>query len=158
MSCGIGRSRGWDPALLGKSICRGYSPKKQKKKKQSSGHIPCEIASSCLKSFVVRLLSLLKTTVLVLSTERRHHRKGPQLGFIFWSPGHIGMFPGQGSDPSHSCGNTGSLTYCAKAGSSLCTSAPKMPMPLRHSGNTPSSGFITKGVGGGIGRLYAAAK
>ena len=49
----------------------------------------------------------------------------------------------EGSDQSHSlnlshrCSNTRSLTHCARPGSNLHPSAPKMPpIPLHHSGNS----------------------
>ena len=66
-------------------------------------------------------------------------------GFVA-TPQHI-EFLGQGLDPSHSqrhrhdlshsCGNAGSPTHCARPGIKLCVSTPKTPLtPLPHSRNS----------------------
>ena len=48
---------------------------------------------------------------------------------FFWAATWHMEFPGQGSEPSHSCDNTGSLIHC---GLNLRPSAPKAPPILLH--------------------------
>ena len=59
-------------------------------------------------------------------------------------------FPGEGSDPSHSCNlchschNTGSLTHCPGWGSNLCPSTLEtLLIPVHHSENSDLHHFYT---------------
>ena len=55
------------------------------------------------------------------------------LFFFFWLPHSIWKFPGQRLNPSHSCGNTGSLTHCTQPGTEPKTlQQPKVLQRLLH--------------------------
>ena len=96
---------------------------------------------ACPDNYLILALNTRNGTGTVLVGSSRSQK------YFFFSflatPRHM-EFPGQGSDPSHSCylncsfSNAGSLTHCAGLGSNPHCSTPKMPpIPLWHSRNSP---------------------